>query len=145
MPRFIRNEPEDFWNLLGDIETDECVDWPRPPGDRGYGQYRCLNKLWRTHVLSYTLTYGSVPKGKQVNHKCGRKICCNPKHLYAGSASDNMQDSIQHGTHRNQWMGVTHCIHGHKFDEYNTYTTKRGWRQCRTCQRNRDANRTRSK
>jgi hypothetical protein len=32
---------------------------------------------------------------------------------------------------------ITHCIHGHPFDEANTYWTKRGQRDCRACARDR--------
>jgi len=31
--------------------------------------------------------------------------------------------------------GKTHCIRGHVFDEANTYLTREGARQCRTCER----------
>jgi hypothetical protein len=31
----------------------------------------------------------------------------------------------------------THCLHGHPFDEANTYWTKRGQRDCRACNRGR--------
>jgi hypothetical protein len=31
----------------------------------------------------------------------------------------------------------SHCTHGHEFTAANTYVTKRGWRDCRACQRDR--------
>ncbi len=31
----------------------------------------------------------------------------------------------------------THCIHGHEFTPENTYRTRKGFRVCRTCRRNR--------
>jgi len=31
----------------------------------------------------------------------------------------------------------THCVHGHEFTPENTYLDDGGWRQCRTCQRER--------
>lgn len=31
----------------------------------------------------------------------------------------------------------THCPKGHEYTEENTYLTKQGWRQCKTCKANR--------
>jgi hypothetical protein len=31
----------------------------------------------------------------------------------------------------------THCTHGHEYTPENTFATKRGWRECRACQRDR--------
>lgn len=40
------------------------------------------------------------------------------------------------------WMrAATHCIHGHEFDEHNTYYNEEGWRSCRACQRARETRR----
>lgn len=125
---------EDFWKRVSAENEDGCMLWTGPPEASGYGQLRCLGRSWRTHRLAYYLTYGEIPKGKQINHKCGNRLCCNPRHLYAGSAKENSQDAVRHGTVNNQWMNRTHCSRGHEYSEANTYIDpKRGWRQCRTC------------
>jgi hypothetical protein len=36
------------------------------------------------------------------------------------------------------WMrAATHCIHGHEFNEANTYWNEEGWRSCRPCRNER--------
>ena len=49
------------------------------------------------HRLSYRLHYGFWPD-PQCNHKCDRKLCINPNHLYAGTQSENMHDMLDSGT-----------------------------------------------
>lgn len=36
---------------------------------------------------------------------------------------------------RGRFSGATHCSKGHEFTPENTYLTKQGWRNCRTCHR----------
>lgn len=55
----------------------------------------------QTHKLSHVLFNGSLPEETPlVLHKCGNKLCCNPKHLYAGTHKDNARDEIVSGRKR---------------------------------------------
>lgn len=51
------------------------------------------------HVISYELTFGPVPKGMQVCHRCDNPPCCNPDHLFLGTPQDNKNDEIAKGRH----------------------------------------------
>lgn len=51
------------------------------------------------HRLAFILHYGHDPKG-HVCHTCGNNMCCNPNHLYSGTAKTNHDDSVRHGTHK---------------------------------------------
>lgn len=51
----------------------------------------------KVHRFSYEHFVGPVPKGKLVCHKCDVRWCCNPKHLFPGTQSDNMQDMVRKG------------------------------------------------
>jgi hypothetical protein len=51
----------------------------------------------KAHRKSYEEAYGPVPKGLLVLHHCDRKICIEPRHLYAGTYKQNMGDCIRRG------------------------------------------------
>jgi hypothetical protein len=61
-----------------------------------YGQIIVWNKQTRkrrlttAHKFSYLHVKGNVPKGFDVDHLCGNKLCVNPQHLEAVSHHENM-------------------------------------------------------
>lgn len=70
----------------------------------GYGrvQERPGHKaLILAHRLSWQLANGPIPKGLSILHKCDNPPCVNPKHLYAGTSSDNMKDAWDRGRKNN--------------------------------------------
>src|SRR5262249_16523996 len=51
----------------------------------------------RAHRWSYQVFVGLIPAGRQVQHKCGRKDCINPTHLYLGTQAQNVADRFSRG------------------------------------------------
>lgn len=51
----------------------------------------------RTHVLSFLLNNGAIPKGMCVLHKCHNPICVRPDHLKLGTPADNAADKVAAG------------------------------------------------
>lgn len=49
------------------------------------------------HRASYFVSTGKDPGRFYVLHKCDVKRCVNPKHLFLGTAFDNMQDKVRKG------------------------------------------------
>lgn len=63
----------------------------------GYGHFRFESKRWLTHRASWYENFGDIPKDMYVLHKCDNPPCCNPKHLFLGTALDNTKDMISKG------------------------------------------------
>ncbi len=83
---------------------------------------------------------GPIPDDKEMDHLCMNKACVNINHLEVVTHAENMR-RIPQEKRINQHTGVTHCVHGHPFDERNTHVRKNGKRSCRAC----DARRHRQK
>lgn len=82
------------------IDTNQCWVWQlakKKPPSLPYGMMCVNEKMYRVHVLMYTLTVGEVPTGQKVLHSCDNASCCNPTHLFLGTQNDNMQDRRNKG------------------------------------------------
>ena len=131
---------EKFWPFVEQTET--CWYWHGVVGTRGYGviqgQYQGQHRLFFVHRYSYMLHIGEIPETLTIDHLCRNKLCVNPLHLEAVTRWENVRrgDTV---TGKN--VRKTHCMHGHPFDETNTYYTFAGTRICKTCARRRDKER----
>lgn len=86
-----------FWEQVNKGRPSECWEWTGnyQVTDKDYklAKYTASRNVYVVAVFAYTVTYGPVPEGKQVNHKCDNSLCCNPSHLYAGTQSQNVKDA----------------------------------------------------
>jgi hypothetical protein len=85
-----------FWSKVEKRKPDQCWPW-QGTIVRGYGVMRYQGRIVRAHRIAYELAIGPIPPGKQICHSCDRPACCNPAHLWAGTASENAQDRENKG------------------------------------------------
>jgi hypothetical protein len=105
-----------------------CWVWTRPLDSNGYSHGIGRE---RGHVFSYRLTYGPIPEGMEIDHLCRNHACVRPDHLEAVPPRINNLRGMSVAAINAR---KTHCIHGHPFNERNTYIRKDGGaRQCRQC------------
>lgn len=87
-----------FWSKVDKSgDDDACWNWTAGKSSRGYGTFWDDVKTVSTHRYAYELTHGEIPRGLFVCHKCDNPLCCNPSHLWLGTALDNTIDRMKKG------------------------------------------------
>src|SRR5258708_238256 len=84
--------------------SEGCWTWLAKKSKDGYGPIGRGGKdgeIMRAHRASWEIHFGPIPEGMCVLHKCDNPTCVNPVHLFLGTNSDNVRDSIKKGRHKN--------------------------------------------
>jgi hypothetical protein len=104
-----------FWSKVE--RGPGCWIWVGTCDRRGYGAFYFYERPRRqvaAHRFVWELHHGPIPAGMQVCHACDTPPCCNPDHLWLGTAKDNSDDKIRKGRTRYVFSyGERHGSHTH--------------------------------
>jgi hypothetical protein len=101
----IENKSNVYQRLIRHIAINKisgCWEWIGSKRN-GYGRMIIGSRTDGTrrsmsaHRVSYELTYGKIPDGMEVCHKCDNPCCVNPEHLFVGTRQDNIDDRERKG------------------------------------------------
>ena len=111
-----RQTAESFWVKVAIQGPDDCWNWRGCTNNTGYGTTSWSGKHCVAHRVAAWLTgmIGDLraPQRKtdpaHVLHKCDNRRCCNPKHFFLGSYTDNQKDAYRKGR-KAQPRGMHHA------------------------------------
>jgi hypothetical protein len=88
---------ERFWAKVDIKGPAECWLWKGDTLASGYARVSITHDHYIGSRVAWELTYGPIPKDLLACHKCDNPPCCNPNHLFLGTAKDNHNDMVQKG------------------------------------------------
>lgn len=115
MPRTYRTIPplteqdiQRFWSKVdkskGQGPSGDCWEWQAArfknnylSGGNGYGCFGVNGKCYVASRIAYSLSTDGDLTQYMICHICDNPPCCNPAHLFKGTAKDNSQDMIRKG------------------------------------------------
>jgi len=119
IPNLSDKEVTRFGSYVDKRGPDECWYWRGFCGRGGYGHFTIyrrgeLHQPFNTHRLAYFIATGVDPGELMVCHSCDARYpkgdisyrkCCNPAHLWTGTAKDNADDAVIKGRWNSKILG----------------------------------------
>ena len=105
-------ELSDFVRFMAHVHcggTGDCWLWTGNRPDGRYGHFSVDGKAVKAHRWIYSLLCESIPETEVVRHRCDNPGCVNPRHLEAGTLSQNTRDAVERGRWPNR-QGERHPL-----------------------------------
>lgn len=87
-----------FWAKVDKRGPNDCWLWTGAHGEWG-GRFSVNGKPVPPSRFAYELENEPIPQDMYACHHCDNPLCCNPKHIFAGTPHDNAQDMVNKGRH----------------------------------------------
>lgn len=120
---------ERLWSRV--TKGSDCWEWTARVNDNGYGYVSFDYQKHYAHRVSWELTYGQIPHGLCVLHRCDNRRCVRPEHLFLGTRADNQEDMRVKGRARRTRCKRGHLLEGNRYAKPSNRTKT----ECATCRR----------
>ena len=89
-----------FWSKVDRRDPRQCWNWKASTrGRKGqqYGTFSIDGKMYSANRIAWEIA-NNEPLGARVAcHTCDNPLCCNPRHIYAGTHKTNRRDAVRRG------------------------------------------------
>lgn len=93
---FTAKDQARFWEKVDMAAPERCWNWYAAACPLGYGRFGIRRNpkttILLSHRVAYVLAFGMIPDELDVLHDCDNPSCCNPEHLWLGTAAINLAD-----------------------------------------------------
>lgn len=111
------------------VDANGCWLYSHVCMSTGYGRVRWQGRRTTTHRVTWEHYVGPIPEGRQIDHLCRVRACCNPLHLEVVDQRTNVRRGESPSTVTAR-SGV--CQRGHSMaDAY--HAPGSGKYSCRSC------------
>jgi hypothetical protein len=113
---------EHFWSKVRKI-NGKCWKWRGSHFETGYPMFHVDRIPIQATRFMLKIINGEMPR--MALHKCDKRWCINPDHLYDGSQKDNMRDRMERGVYYNRHTGHKRAkLKGWRFAEFKARVLK---------------------
>lgn len=82
-----------FWSKVDVQKSDrDCWEWRGATASGGHGRIKIKGVNITASRIAWEMINGESLGERYALHHCDNPLCCNPKHIYAGTHQDNAND-----------------------------------------------------